>query len=239
MRLTVIGCSPAWPNPGGAQSGYLVESDGRLLLDCGPGVLARLRVAHGGWPQVDAVAITHFHLDHWGDLVPWIFGAAFGPGRDATRPQLWLPPGGRQTLQEHGERMSFAGQIDDVFDVHEYGEGSTFAAAGFEITPVELDHYSELTFGLRVANHSSTLAYSGDTGPSPGLVELARDADVFLCEATLKEPEPAERGHLTEDEAIEAFRAAGARRLLVIHRPDELPLSPDVERAADGDVLDF
>ena len=39
VRLTVVGSSPAWPNPGGAQSGYLVEDGGgRLLLDCGPGV---------------------------------------------------------------------------------------------------------------------------------------------------------------------------------------------------------
>jgi ribonuclease BN (tRNA processing enzyme) len=107
------------------------------------------------------------------------------------------------------------------------------------VTPRRLDHYLELTFGLRVQNHTSTLAYSGDTGPSARLVELARDADLFLCEATLREPEPAERGHLSEDEAVEAFRASGARRLVVIHRPDELPLSPGVERAADGDVLAF
>ena len=43
VKLTVVGSSPAWPNPGGAQSGYLIEGPGRLLLDCGPGVLARLR----------------------------------------------------------------------------------------------------------------------------------------------------------------------------------------------------
>jgi ribonuclease BN (tRNA processing enzyme) len=239
VRLTVIGCSPAWPNAGGAQSGYLVEGGGRLLLDCGPGVLARLRANDGGWPRVDAVAITHFHLDHWGDLVPWIFGAAFGPGRDAPHPELWLPPGGEDRLRGFGERMSFAGQIDGVFDIHEYEEDVTFRAGGFDVTPRRLDHYSELTFGLRVQNHRSTLAYSGDTGPSARLVELARDADLFLCEATLREPEPAERGHLSEDEAVEAFRASGARRLVVIHRPDELPLSPDVERAADGDVLAF
>jgi ribonuclease BN (tRNA processing enzyme) len=240
VRLLVIGCSPAWPNAGGAQSGYLVEGDGRrLLLDCGPGVLARLRANDGGWPRVDAVAITHFHLDHWGDLVPWIFGGAFGPGRGTPRPELWLPPGGHERLRQHGERMSFVGQIDDAFDVHEYADDVTFGAAGFEVTPHRLDHYSELTFGLRVQNHAGTLAYSGDTGPSHRLVELAKDADLFLCEATLREPEPAERGHLTEDEALEAFRASGAKRLVVIHRPDELPLSPEVERAADGDVLEF
>jgi ribonuclease BN (tRNA processing enzyme) len=239
VQLTVIGCSPAWPNAGSAQSGYLVEGDGRLLLDCGPGVLARLRTADDGWPRVDAVVITHFHLDHWGDLVPWIFGANFGPGRGIPKPELWLPPEGIARLRWYGKEMSFGERIDGAFDLEEYEGGTPFRAAGFEVMPFELDHYSELTFGMRVTNHESTLAYSGDTGPSPGLVELAREADLFLCEATLRDPEPAERGHLSEDEAVEAFRTSGARRLVVIHRPQELPLAPSVERAADGDVLNF
>jgi ribonuclease BN (tRNA processing enzyme) len=239
VQLTVIGCSPAWPNAGSAQSGYLVEGDGRLLLDCGPGVLARLRAADGGWPRVDAVAITHFHLDHWGDLVPWIFGANFGPGRGIPKPELWVPPEGIARLRSYGKELSFADRIDGAFDLREYEDGTPFQAAGFEIMPLQLDHYSELTFGLRVTNHGSTLAYSGDTGPSAKLVELARGADLFLCEATLHEAEPAERGHLSEAEAVEAYRASGARRLVVIHRPQELPLDPSVERAADGDVLTF
>jgi ribonuclease BN (tRNA processing enzyme) len=239
VRLTVIGCSPAWPNAGGAQSGYLVEHDQRLLLDCGPGVLARLRSLDGGWPRLDAVAITHFHLDHWGDLVPWIFGASFGPGRDVPPPELWLPPGGLDRLRRYGDELSFSGQIEGAFSVREYEEQKPFRAAGIDVTALRLEHYAELTFGLRLSNHTSTLAYSGDTGPSRNLAELARDADLFLCEATLREPEPAERGHLSEDEAVAAFRESGARRLVVIHRPDELPLDPSVERAADGDVFDF
>ncbi len=95
MKLTVVGCSPAWPNPGGAQSGYLLEGPGRLLLDCGPGVLARLRSnGTNGWPEVDAIAITHFHLDHWGDLVPWVWGADVGP-RAGVRAAGALAPAGR------------------------------------------------------------------------------------------------------------------------------------------------
>jgi ribonuclease BN (tRNA processing enzyme) len=240
VQVTVIGCSPAWPNAGGAQSGYLVEGDGRLLLDCGPGVLARLREgAADGWPDVDAVVITHFHLDHWGDLVPWIFGASFGPGRDVPKPELWLPPGGTEKLRAYGRQLAFADQIELAFDVREYEEGTEFRAAGFVVIPYSLDHYSELTFGMRVTNDQSTLAYSGDTGPTPKLAELARDADLFLCEATLLEPEKSERGHLSEDEALDAFAASGARRLVVIHRPDERPLARPLERAADGDVLTF
>src|ERR671938_1519848 len=102
MKVTVVGCSPAWPNPGGAQSGYLVEGTGRLLLDCGPGVLARLREDHGGWPQVDAVVITHFHLDHWGDLVPWIWGCMFGLGRDVGPTELWVQSDGAEQLRAFG-----------------------------------------------------------------------------------------------------------------------------------------
>src|SRR5262245_12128452 len=98
VRLSVIGSSPAWPNPGGAHSGYLLESgEDRLLLDCGPGVLGRLREREE-WPRVDAIAITHFHLDHWGDLVPWVWGSAFGPGSGLDKPDLWVPPDGREML---------------------------------------------------------------------------------------------------------------------------------------------
>src|SRR3954468_5115601 len=59
VKLIVVGCSPAWPNPGSAQSGYLVQAGGRrLLMDCGPGVLARVRDMNGRWPTVGADAFT-------------------------------------------------------------------------------------------------------------------------------------------------------------------------------------
>lgn len=241
MKLIVVGCSPAWPNPGGAQSGYLVEGSGRVLLDCGPGVLPRLREQEA-WPKVDAIVITHFHLDHWGDLVPWTFGSMFGPGRDVPAPQLWLPPGGTEELERFGVKLGFAGMFD-AFDLREYAEGETFAADGLSITPVRVPHYQLQTYGLRVSDGGSLLAYSGDSAPSPQLVEVARDADLFLCEATLKESREGGadglRGHLSAEEAVAAFEESGARRLVIIHRPDELPLPDGLERAADGDVYDL
>ncbi len=233
MRLQVVGCSPAWPNPGGAQSGYLVEEDGRrLLLDCGPGVLPSLR-AKEGWPRLDAIVISHFHLDHWGDLIPWAFGGLFGAGRDVQPPTLWLPPGGRETL--HGlDPVLYANAVLELFEVREYEGQTPFTAAGFDVIAHRMLHYAIESYGLRVTSKERTLAYSADTAPCLGLVELARDADVFLCEATLAEPEPGIRGHLTAAEALDAFAASGAGRIVVIHRPDELPLPDGVERAYDG-----
>ena len=116
VNLKVVGCSPAWPNPGGAQSGYLLEGPGRLLLDCGPGILARMR-EQNGWPEVDAIAITHFHLDHWGDLVPWVWGSMYLQGRgDAPQRARWrVEPGLRQFGPAHAaEPQDHALEVDPL-----------------------------------------------------------------------------------------------------------------------------
>ena len=242
MKLTVVGCSPAWPNPGGAQSGYLVEGSGRLLLACGPGVLPRLREQDDGWPHVNAIVITHFQLDDWRDLVPWTFGAMYGPGRDVPKPQLWLPPGGGDELGGFGEKFGVPGMFADGFDTREYKEGEPFETCGLTVTPLRVPHYQLQTYALRVSDGSSTLAYSGDSAPSPQLAEIARDADLFLCEATLKEGIEGGnglRGHLSAEEAVAAFHDSGAKRLVIIHRPDELPLDEGIERASDGDTYVF
>jgi len=239
VRLTIVGSSPAWPNPGGAQSGYLVEGPGRLLLDCGPGVLAKLRQGRR-WPELDAIAISHFHLDHWGDLVPWVWGSLYGPGREHPRVAVHLPPGGRTYL------ASVAGQFgggpdmfDRAFDLHEYAVAAPNEIAGFEVVPVQMRHYSVDTYGFRVSDGAATLAYSADSAPNGGLAELARDADLFLCEATLAEWEPEPRGHLSLAEAEAAFAESGARRLLVTHRPQELPVDDGIVLAHDGLELDL
>ncbi len=240
MRLTVIGSSPAWPNPGSAHSGYMLQADGsRVLLDCGPGVLGRMR-EHAEWPDIDAIAITHFHLDHWGDLVPWVWGTMWGLGRDQQKPELWLPPGGREELAAFGTRFGTPDMFASVFSPQEYEEGVPFRAAGLDLTPLRLPHYTVQTYGFRVSNGDRTLAYSGDSGPSELLAELAEDVDLFLCEATLErgdlDGEP--RGHLSAEEAIAAFEASGAKRLLLTHRPHELSLDGSLEQAHDGLVLE-
>ncbi len=230
-----MGCSPAWPNPAGAHSGYLVEQSGRLLLDCGPGVLSRLRAA-GDWPRVDAVVLTHLHLDHWGDLVPWILGAALGPGQGVDRPQLWVAEESKSELLRLGGLLSFGPLLEQVFALHTYAEEEPFEAAGLTVTPFRVPHYDRLTFALRVTDGRRTLTYSADSGPSDRLVAAAHDADLFLCEATLAESrETGRRGHLSAEEALAAHRASGARRLVIVHRPAELPTPDGAERARDGD----
>ena len=241
VKLTVVGCSPAWPNPGGAQSGYLVEDGGRrLLLDCGPGVLARLRALDGGWPTSTRSSITHWHLDHWGDLVPWVWGSMVGPGRE-EKPELWLPPEGRERMRDFGSRLGWDDMFEQTFELRDYPRTSRSRSPGSTLTALRLPHYTLRTFGLRVTNGDHTLAYSGDSGPDERLAELARDVDLFVCEATLErgDLDGKPRGHLSAEEAVAAFEASGARRLLLTHRPEELPLEDGLELAYDGLVLEI
>jgi ribonuclease BN (tRNA processing enzyme) len=217
VKLTVVGCSPAWTNAAGAHSGYLVEAgSGRILLDCGPGVLSRLRVREP-WPKLDAIVISHLHLDHCGDLVPWLWGHLLGPAKGTPAPDLWLPPGGLGRLTAFASAERFA----EAFTLREYEDATTFDAAGLAVTPRRVVHYSEPTWGLRVEHGGTALAYSADSAPTPALVELARDADAFLCEASLTGPDLEPRGHMNADEARELAAAAGARRLLITHRDAE------------------
>jgi ribonuclease BN (tRNA processing enzyme) len=234
VRLQVIGSSPAWPNPGSAQSGYLVEGPGKLLLDCGPGVLGRLRA--NGRLEVDAIAITHFHLDHWGDLVPWAWLCAYGTDT-MNQPELWLPPGGEEQLARFASLWGNEGMFQRAFEVREYAPDAAFPVAGFEVEARRVPHYDVEAYGFRVHSPDGTLlAYSGDAGPSDELDSLALGADLFLCEATLDErnPEGEPRGHLSASEAL----AAADGPVLLTHRPAELS-APEAELATDGLVLEI
>jgi ribonuclease BN (tRNA processing enzyme) len=105
---------------------------------------------------------------------------------------------------------------------------------------VPVEHYEIQAFGFRVRG-DRVLGYSGDSGPSDALAEIAREADLLLTEATLENggyDGPA-RGHLSPEEAAVAASDARALRVILTHRPIERESPPDVELAYDGLELEF
>lgn len=236
----MIGCSPAWPNPGRAQSGYLVEGPGRVLLDCGAGVLSRLRLAEA-WPQLDAIVLTHLHLDHWADIVPWAIGATYGPPAGAARPLLFVPEVSLDELHGYGVQLGFGSALARAFELRTYDEGAAFAVGGFEIDAIRVPHYTRAAYALRVSGQGRVLTYSGDSAPGPALARAADGADLFLCEATLGDDayDGDLRGHLSAREAIELAAAADVGRLVLVHRPFELAAPEGIECASDGDTFEL
>jgi ribonuclease BN (tRNA processing enzyme) len=106
--------------------------------------------------------------------------------------------------------------LDEVYDFREPGPG-TFQLGPFTVTSVIVSHPIEC-HGLRLEAGGKVLVYSGDTAACPELVELARDADLFLCEASWPSvPTPPPGIHLTGREAGAHATEAGAKRLLLTH----------------------
>lgn len=236
MRLTVLGRSPARPNPGEACAGYLVEGGGsRILMDVGPGVVAQL-LRRNTPDELDAVVISHMHTDHCLDLVtlrysyPWI---------DVAKHRLTVivPPGSTGQLAEMALGAGYANFFDKSFTFVEHDGHAPIEVGNLRLEPDETQHYVR-TWGFRISARGTDedperiLTYSADSGPCGALPRLAAGADLFLCEAALRslredDPEPQGRGHLLPSEAAETARAAGARRLLLTH----IPMTDDGEWA--------
>lgn len=216
MRLIVLGSSAAYPQAGGACSGYLIEEGAtRLLVDCGTGVVANLQ-RYMALGDVTHIAISHMHADHFFDLFPFRYALRYGPA-GGGRPALWLPPGGEQTVNHIASALDASPSFfSEVFAVAEYNPGVALRAGDFTIEFAPARHYIP-SYAMAVAG-TRRLAYSSDTGPSPEVVRLARGADLFLCEAGLCLPEEGEeRGHLTAQEAAGMAREAGVQRLVLTH----------------------
>jgi len=226
LTLTILGSSPAAPNPGGACSGYLVrEGDSAVLMDCGPGTAGRIPV-YVAPNRLHAVAISHLHPDHYFDLVQLYYMLKFGERRPPDLPArlpLFLPPTGREFMRQFGQLIADKpAMLEDVFDVRDYAADCEIDVGGLCFSFHSVQHYIP-SHAMRVRSSiGAILTFSSDVAPCPQLIEAARDADLFMCESAMleasqDEADPAQRGHMSAAEAGVAALQAGAKRLLLTH----------------------
>jgi ribonuclease BN (tRNA processing enzyme) len=223
VNITVLGKSPAWQDADGACSGYLVRGGAQtVLLDCGPGVFAKLR-RHVDYAAVDAVVISHLHADHILDLVPFASGLRYGPR--AARPKLYAPPGALEAFAGMS-RATFmtAEHVELAFEITIYDPAGTVAIGGLAVRFQPVPHYIPAN-AVEFAEDGARFTFSADCGPNQALCDFAAGTDLLLIEATL--PVSDGEGHLTPREAGEHGARAGAKRVVLTHFSDEL----DVEWA--------
>jgi ribonuclease BN (tRNA processing enzyme) len=215
VRLTVIGCSGSFPGPDSPASSYLVEHEGfRLVMDLGSGALGPLQ-RYTSLSGVGAVCLSHLHADHCLDLCGYWVERTYGPDASGPRIPVYGPSGtARRMAQAYGleEEPGMTGAFD--FGTLEPG---TREIGPFRVTLAHMNHPVE-TFGFRIEAGGRALAYSADTGESAALVDLARGADLMLCEASfLDEPDLPAGLHLTARQAAQHAARAGAGRLILTH----------------------
>ncbi len=250
MRLTILGCGDAFSGGGRLPSCYLVEMGGTtFLMDCGPAVLAALKRAGRSTNDFQFIVISHLHGDHFGGL-PFLLIDAIYPAQRAAPLTLIGPPGLEARFRlacevfyprvldaPHPFPISFIELDDD--GAHEI-EG----LPGIAITPYEVNHFSgSPSYALRFETKDKVFAFSGDAGWSENVVEVGRNADLYLLECYQFDLElPMHLDYVT---IARHFDAIGARQLVLTHMSEAMLASGSkidhsrCKLANDGMVIDF
>lgn len=238
-RLTVIGSAGTHSSAERVCSGYLVSHDGTdVLLDMGPGVLHNLCKVID-LAALDAILISHMHPDHFLDLYGLQYALRFHPAGPGPIP-VYGPADMYQMIasilpQESIDKMANLLR----FEVAAPGQVLTIGTLSIEL--FEMNHPLPC-LGSRTTAGDHVIAFTGDTAPTPTTSHLARDADLFLCDATWLEsqrPIPADV-HNTGLEAGQAAAAAGARRLVITHVSpynDPVVVAAEAAQAYDGEII--
>jgi ribonuclease BN (tRNA processing enzyme) len=238
MELRFIGSGDAFGSGGRFQTCLYLSGAGPAgLVDCGASSLVALKRAGVDPSEIGWVLLSHLHGDHFGGLPFMILDGQFSR---RTEPLVVAgPPGGRERIEAAME----------VFFPGSTGVSRRFATPYQELAPREestvgparvtafaVEHASGApSYALRVRYGGRVIAYSGDTEWTESLVEAARDADLFVCEAYTFERKI--RHHLDYRTLQQHLPRIGCRRVILTHMgPDMLSHleAVDTEHALDG-----
>ena len=191
---------------------------------------------YADYDRLDAVVISHMHADHFLDLIPLRYAVRYGSKQRKSKLPVWMPPGGIAMLRSMTNAFANEGNgdfLDEAFEIREFDPSKPLQLGRGQLRFVQTTHYI-VSFAIRYERDGKSITYSADTAPDKRVVDLARDTDLFLCEATLLAGEGEHggiRGHSSGAEAAQMAADAGVRRLVLTHYSQDATHS-DLDGAA-------
>jgi ribonuclease BN (tRNA processing enzyme) len=221
MKLTILGSGTSVPHAERASPSHWLEtSKGSLLLDISADAAHRMAQERLDWPNLDAIWISHFHLDHMGGLVTFLFGTKWAPQTQSrTKPLRIFGGNGLRRIVEAMDDSHNYDLLEQPFavDVVEVGPGADFEIlSGLSATTFSTPHTEE-SLALRLKDEDSKLfVYTSDTGFSEDLIPFAKDADLLLMECSFRRNKPVQK-HLELEDAMRLAHACTPKKLVLTH----------------------
>jgi ribonuclease Z len=237
-RITFLGTAAVLPGSGEDSACFLIN-DG-ILFDTGWGVTQRLTACGHDPLDVEWLIFTHFHHDHYMGLPGLLFCRAMRDCHGQRRPPLKIigPPSDLETVVRLSREFLQASRFPPAWsepDLYPLPPGETMETDGFRLETRRTVHGVEGICG-RFTDLATgcVVAFSGDTGPTPGMFEMAWRADLLIHEASLS-PEAPDSSAVVHSRATDAARVAleaEVGRLSLLHLgPDHRERSFDAARA--------
>jgi ribonuclease BN (tRNA processing enzyme) len=243
VRLTFVGSGSAFAAGGRFQTClHLDGGDEPLLLDCGAISLIALKRLSIDPASIGWVILSHLHGDHFGG-VPWLILDGQFAKRD--KPLVIAGPEGTRERVLRTFEALFPGSPDAErpFETSfvEFSAGVAQQIGPARITPYPVTHTPGTNpHGLRVEYGGKLIAYSGDTAWTETLPELARGADVFVCECNFFDHKG--QGHLDYRTLVEKRAQLECERIVITHMGEDVLahlVDVEFEPASDGIVIDI
>ncbi len=245
MKLVVLGSGTSVPHPARSSAAHWLEArGGTLLLDISAASVHRMAQEKLDWVNLDAVWVSHFHLDHLGGLFPFLFGTKHAPDTQARRKPLRIyGPRGLCKLFDAFDTAGDYNLLKQPFpvEIREVAPRSTFdLLPNLRAETFSTPHTSEsLALKLTDADDRS-LAFTSDTGYTDALATFARDTSLFLMECSFFRDKPVEL-HLELSEAMRLAERSGARRCMLSHlypEWDNYDLAAEAKKLWDGETIE-
>ena len=240
-RVTFVGSGDAFAGGGRFQPClHLDGGDEPLLLDCGATSLIALKRLGIDPAAIGWIALSHLHGDHFAGL-PWLIL----DGQFAKRTKALTVTGPAGT--EERVRQTFEALYPGAPDAERPFETRYLefvSRVRFDFGPALITaypvHHSPATapHGLRVEYAGRVIAYSGDTEWTDTLPELARGADLFVCECNFFDRKAP--GHLDYETLIQRRSELECERIVITHMSEDMLDrlgTVQLEAAADGAVI--
>ena len=221
LNVTILGSGTCVPSLERSSCSVLLEIENqKMIIDIGPGTMRRLLRAETTLSQVSHIFLSHFHPDHSGELVPFLFASKY-PMHARRQTPLTIVAGygfsdffkGLHSV--YGEWIDIGESLLNIIELNNTTRAQQ-SFDNFELESMPVRHRPESLAYRITATNGASVVYSGDTDVCDSLVDIAKSADLFICESAFPDDLKKE-GHLTPSRAGDIAARANVQKLVLTH----------------------